>query len=59
MRKCGPKKYVWIVWVEDYEAAWPIGYFDSEVKAQNRLDAYKLNKKNFEQRKTLSRHEVF
>ena len=59
MRRCGPKRFVWYVTVCDYEACWPIAFFDSEEKAKAKLEAYKLDKRNFEQQKYICKSEVF
>lgn len=59
MRRCGPKKHVWYVEVSDYEASWPIAFFDSKEKADSKLNSYKLDDRNFEICKRVVRAEVF
>jgi hypothetical protein len=59
VRRSGPKRFIWYVTVCDYEACWPIAFFDSEAKAQAHLENYKLNKRNFEQQKFICKSEVF
>lgn len=59
MRRCGPKKFVWYVEVNDHEAHWPIAFFDSKEKAEAKLNAYKLDEKNFEIGKRVVKAEVF
>lgn len=57
MRRCGQKRFVWYVQVCDYEACWPIAFFDSEDKAGTHCDNYVL--RGFEQSKIVVKAEVF
>lgn len=57
MRRGGTKKFIWYVTVCDYEACWPIAFFDTESKAKTHMENYKL--KDFEQRKYVCSSEVF
>jgi len=59
MRRCGPKRFVWYVEVNDYEASWPIAFFDSQEKAEAKLKAYKLDRNHFEIGARVVKAEVF
>ena len=59
MRKCGSKRFIWYVQVCDYEACWPIAFFDSEEKALAKLKATTLNKRNCEESIRVVKAEVF
>lgn len=59
VRKCGPKRFIWYVQVCDYEACWPIAFFDNEAKAEAKRKAYRLNAENCEQSVSIVKVEVF
>lgn len=50
MRKCGPKKFVYYVEVCDWEACWPIGFFDTREKAETKLKLFKPDREIQESR---------
>lgn len=57
MRKCGPKRFIWYVSVCDWEACWPIAFFDSEEKAKDHLAAHKPSED--EQSASVIKAEIF
>ncbi len=59
MRRCGPKRFVWYVEVCDYEACWPIAFFDSEEKANAKKAAYRLSAGEYEQSVRVIKAEIF
>jgi hypothetical protein len=46
---------IWYVQISDYEASWPLAFFDSEAKATAYLEVYNLKSEapEFEQSKRI------
>lgn len=57
MRRGGPRQLIWYVRVCDYEACWPIAFFDSKEKAESHCERYQLQEG--ERKKYVVMAEVF